>query len=583
MSNVIDLFMWGYQQHFQHSLQFEAEHLFKLIDNRISPNVFLLGILVEENSDRHKVCIEPENCGYSVHSFSTIKSLALELEQVSEEGRILHSHPIAQQNHSKKVSNKALIEAIGKILKREDLYGETEKFISQPTFVDGFLVFVILEIQKEALNRHYSLTKNRYDDRFPISRSFIESAIDTYLKECSIALKDPNRGFGAIERQPDEMLRESAKQFMYSISQAGRNFDGIHGLYDACNTIAAMKYEGAEGLGKLIVAKKDHQNIRLTLQLENPIKVSDFRKVRKFLELSTEDSSIISDSAFIYGLGEQRGKYNPKDESLFVINFISHYKWEVLHDNNPMMIVEYKQPNIPKDRIDREKFYSDFKRIFANIEKDQIDDLWDITIQATKQKHGTMLVISDKAKEESVRLGKQSFGLKPIKLTTNVINQITSIDGSVLIDRNSICYAIGVILDGLATEKGDSSRGARFNSAIRYYEHFGKNQPCVLVIISEDGMINLIPKLLPQIKHSEILEVIEVLLEVNKLEKVGNSQYYPSLNYLENHQFYLTEEECNIINTVRKEIETKNFGTVKIVRTDLKSNSEMNSSYYIEI
>lgn len=582
MNDVIDLFMWGYQQHFQHSLNFEAERLFEQIDSRLKPKVFLLGLLVDEREDRHRVCLEPEDCGYRIGSFSTVNKLAQELEQVDEEGQIFHTHPIAQENHTKRISNKALIEATSKILKREDIYGKTEKFISYPTYIDGFLVFAILEIQKDALNRHYSLTKNKFNDRFIISRSFIESAIDTYLKECSNALKDPHRGIGAIERQSDEMLRESAKQFMYSISQAGGNFEGLHGLYEACNTIAAMKYEGAEGLGKMIIAKKDHQNIRLTLQLEDPIRVSDFRKVRKFLELSTEDSLIISDSAFIYGLGEQRGKYNPKDESLFVINFISHYKWEVLHDNNPMMIVEYKQPNIPKDRIDRDKFYSDFKRVFLDIEKNQLDDLWDITIQATKQKHGTMLVISDKAKEESVRLGKQSFALKPLKLTTNIIHQITSIDGSVLIDRDSVCYAIGVILDGLATEKGDSSRGARFNSAIRYYEHFGKIQPCVIVIISEDGMINLIPKLLPQINHSDIVEAIEKLIEINKLEKIENKQYYPILNYLENKQFYLTEEECNTINKIRKEIEPKNFEAVRIIRSDLKANSEMNSSYYLD-
>jgi len=584
MGNTINLFMWGYQQHFQHSLEFEADRLFKKIDTQLIPKVFLIGILVDERNDRHKICMEPEDCGYHVEAFSTVKKLAEELEKVDEERKIFHSHPIAQENHNKRISNNALIDALHKIIKREDLHGKTEKYISYPTYVDGFLVFVVLELSKDIMNKYYSLTKDKVDNRFKISRSFIESTIDTYLKECSIALKDPNKGIHAIERQSEELLSESAKQFMYSISQAGGNFEGLHGLYEACNTIASMKYEGAEGLGKMAIAKKDHINIRLTLELEVPIRVSDYRKVRKFLEVSTNDSIIVSDSALIYGLGELVGKYNPKDESLFVINFISHYKWEVSHDNNTMMIVEYKQPNIPKEKIDREKFYSDFKRIFKEIKKKQIDNLWDITLQATKQKHGTMLVITDNAEKESDRLGKQSFALKPMILNLDIISQITSIDGAVLLDENSTCYAIGVILDGIATEKGDSSRGARYNSAIRYYENFHEQAPLVILIISEDGMINLIPNLLPQIKHSEILNRLESLIELNKLEKVERKKYYPIISWFEDNKFYLTSEECKKINTLRKELEKKENEPANfwIVRNDLEPNDGMNNSYYAE-
>lgn len=584
MGNVIDLFMWGYQQHFQISLQVSAEGLFNAIDPRLKPTVFLLGILTDKRDDRHPVCIEPEDCGYSVGAFVEVNKLAEELEKVDQEKNIFHSHPIAQENHDKRISTNAQIEAIKKILKKEDLYGNTEKFISFPTYVDGFLVFVVLEIQKEALNSYYSLTKEKIDERYKISRSFIESAIDTFLKECSVALKDPNKGIGAVERPADELLRESGKQFMYSISQAGKNFYGLHGLYDACNSIASLKYEGAEGLGKIIIAKKDHPNVRLTLQLQEPIRVRDFRKVRKFLELSNDNALIISDSELIYGLGEQTGKYNPKDESLFVINFISHFKWEVLHDNNSMMVVEYKQPNLPKERMDRVKFYSDLNRIFKDIDKSQLDDLWDITSEATKQKHGTMLVITDNAKAESTRLGRQSFSLKPLKLTVGIVQQITSIDGSVLLDKDSVCHAIGVILDGLATDKGDSSRGARFNSAVRYYEHFGKNHPTVIVIISEDGMINLIPTLRPQIKHSTILDAIEALKKISEADKQERKHFNQLMSFFENVSFYLTEEECETVNQLRKTIEEsdKNIEGVRIVREDIKPNKEMNESYYLD-
>jgi len=103
--NVIDLFMWGFQQHFRISIEVTVKDLFKRIDKRLSPKVFLLGILVDEQKDRHPICLEPEDCGFDVKKFSDISSLAKELEKVDEESKIIHSHPTAQKNHEKKISN----------------------------------------------------------------------------------------------------------------------------------------------------------------------------------------------------------------------------------------------------------------------------------------------------------------------------------------------------------------------------------------------------------------------------------------------------------------------------------------------
>ena len=55
-------------------------------------------------------------------------------------------------------------------------------------------------------------------------------------------------------------------------------------------------------------------------------------------------------------------------------------------------------------------------------------------------------------------------------MTPTVLRLVTNIDGAVLIEPSGICHAIGAILDGLATEKGDSSRGSRYNGALRYVQ-----------------------------------------------------------------------------------------------------------------
>lgn len=128
--NVIKLFMWGYQQHIQISFQVSAGSLFKKIDYKLNPKVFFLGVLVDKRDDRYPICLEPEDCGFTVDSFKDLNDLATQLEKVDNERRIIHSHPIAQENHDKRITTKSYIEGIEKILKRENIYGENEHFVA---------------------------------------------------------------------------------------------------------------------------------------------------------------------------------------------------------------------------------------------------------------------------------------------------------------------------------------------------------------------------------------------------------------------------------------------------------------------
>ena len=111
--------------------------------------------------------------------------------------------------------------------------------------------------------------------------------------------------------------------------------------------------------------------------------------------------------------------------------------------------------------------------------------------KATTQPNGTILVISAGAAQEAQRLTRQCFRVVPRIMTPTVLRLVTNIDGAVLIEPNGICHAIGAILDGLATEKGDSSRGSRFNSALRYVN--SSKYPVLAVVVSEDGWIDLLP------------------------------------------------------------------------------------------
>ena len=114
------------------------------------------------------------------------------------------------------------------------------------------------------------------------------------------------------------------------------------------------------------------------------------------------------------------------------------------------------------------------------------------------QKHGTLIVIgnTDVIKSETNRLCDFNRGIKIHKFdlfkNLDIVNNIASIDGAIMMDTNCCCYGIGVILDGEAIIQGNSERGARYNSAINYIENRKKHgQDLVAVIISEDKTLDI--------------------------------------------------------------------------------------------
>jgi DisA checkpoint controller-like protein len=82
--------------------------------------------------------------------------------------------------------------------------------------------------------------------------------------------------------------------------------------------------------------------------------------------------------------------------------------------------------------------------------------------------------------------------VRPVELTPSLMERLTAIDGTVIIDTHGVCYAIGAILDGTVTVRGDRTRGGRYNSALMYVD--SSPFPSLIVVISQDGMVDLVSK-----------------------------------------------------------------------------------------
>jgi hypothetical protein len=582
---TIELFMWGYQTHFQISAKVAAEAIFSRLSQGLDPKVFLVGILNEERQDRHPICLEPEDSGYEPRMFVNAKEQAMHLEAVDEERHIIHSHSAVQETRLRRLKRKALKNAVQQAVNQFDEYRGVISFCSWPILVEGYQVIVVLQLDRKEFHSYYSLTQNMREG-FTIATSLLDATIQEFLDHCADALNKPNPGASPslLDRDYDEIIRAAGKQLMYIPAYATYSFEGLYKLFEACNTISSLKYEGIESVGRMIIAQKSHPNIEVVLSLSNAVELRDYRAVRKLLEMSSGEISLLSDADYIYGLGKTIGVYDQRAEDMFLIQFTKHYTWELVHGNHLLMRTTYGQPELPRVRVDKHKFATDVTRIFSGISTKQITNLWQLVLEAAGQKHGTMVVISAGAAEEAKRLASQATIIEPIQLTEQVMRLVTAIDGAVLIDISSTCYAIGVILDGLASKKGTPARGARYNSAIRYVET--SKHPCIAIVISEDGSIDLIPNLMPQIPRSTVEEAMAELRKLTDEKYFDFKKFSKTMEWLNNHKFYLLPEICHEINSLRREIEIVRDRLIeptalRIVYSDFIPNEDMNESYFL--
>lgn len=70
MGNVINQFIWGYQQHFRSSLDLFTKNLFDKLNPYLKPKVFLIGVLQEKSDDRHNICFGSTLLTFSLKKFT---------------------------------------------------------------------------------------------------------------------------------------------------------------------------------------------------------------------------------------------------------------------------------------------------------------------------------------------------------------------------------------------------------------------------------------------------------------------------------------------------------------------------------
>jgi hypothetical protein len=181
-----------------------------------------------------------------------------------------------------------------------------------------------------------------------------------------------------------------------------------------------------------------------------------------------------------------------KGPGMYWASLLKHLTWELSRQGRLLLRSEMGRLSAGRRQM-RDREITAFARRVLGLDAAGASRILHLIKGAAATGQGGMLVFSEAAEQEAERLREDGIRVKPFMLEAEDLPAFSVMDGAILMDLEGCCHALGVILDGLACPGADSSRGARYNSALRYHaKNAGKK--LLLAVLSDDGMFNLIPE-----------------------------------------------------------------------------------------
>ncbi len=313
-----------------------------------------------------------------------------------------------------------------------------------------------------------------------------------------------------------------------------------------------MLYEQSTGIGNLILVHPENPEIDFAIKFSTPVPFGDPRWARKILQMAMTGAEIIADGKHIYGLGNLRSTFDARSLQAFTVVFMDHFFCELRSGENVLMRCHFGKPKLPQEAFDKHIFLDNYARLFPQTTIKESLHIWTLMQNQMILEHGSMIVVAEDAEEEALRLARQGTLIVPTFLSKELLRSVSSVDGSILIDPNGICYAFGVILDGEAKDECLPSRGSRYNSAVRYIR--SKLHRRFAIVASDDKTIEIVPTLRPLVSRKILQENISCF-EIANLDN-----YHTPRNWLNKHRFYMSAQDCERINIAIERLDALPYG-----------------------
>ena len=572
MKRRIDQFMWSFQQHFRVTVERELERSLSNIGLVVRVQVLLVGFAIV-NDVRHRLCVEPEDGMLSPGDLSDVSRLSEELYNTDPESEIIHWNTRLHQSRQNNLRLRARAKALVTEIEASGLFPEMTFFASTSAPIQNYRVHTCVGIPTQIFESLVSLESDR-DNFMYVGKSLQHEVINECLRRADRALYLPDPGEGIeVLGSTDDIVKTATERLVDGMVY--RTGGVASDLFRAANEFTSLSYERANNTkGCLIVTNAESAVELANVRFQNPVSMHNARSMRKLLELSDDSIAILADCDKAYGLGD----YNAVTDSI-EIRVRGHADWEVFFSGIALIRVRNGHAKLPpKPPITRERFVDLAGRTVGSI---KLDSIWNVIDKAQMSGYGMTLVISHDPAGETSRLGGQAIPIAPHFLSPAGIVRLGCIDGAVILGSDGLCYAFGVILDGDAEhERGDPSRGSRFNSAIRYQRTKATNS--LVVVISDDGMVDLIPSLRPKVHRQKVEQAVIDFCTICATDSVDGEKFSKAFNTVEELAFYLNKDQCDRINESHKiEMERRlEAGGIAIGLTPLRPHSDMDDSYF---
>lgn len=573
----INLFMWGYQDSYRIHVRSLAHDVLTHLGAPAEADVLLVGTRRPDSANPNPVCVEPEDGKWPLALFDGLLDSVESTYSNHDLQNMIYGDEPSMRDKPEWMRRDSVRTSVSKALTTFDGAQDVTSFCGEVRRIGDYYVTPIVQIPNTTFVQFPPLA-DRSVERLHQEygyRSLIHAAMYAVLHEATEELHnpDPGRFTHRSMRNAEEVIRAAAQSFLHTpgLSIERRYF--YPDLFDSLNLIASLMYEGTKGVGNLILVNPENEFVEFLAKFSDPVPFREPRWVRKVLQMATTGVGIIADSRYIYGLGKLKDSHDASTQDAFTAAFIDHYHWELRCGEQVLLRSHYGVPKLPQEPFDKVAFLANYARLFPRTSPEDGQHLWNLLLAQIRQEHGSMVVVAEDATSEARRLGKQGTCIEPTLLTESLLRSFSGIDGTILLTPDGVCHAVGIILDGEATDQCTPSRGSRYNSGIRYVQTGRRRR--LAIVVSDDGTVDIIPPIRRLVSRSKIEQ------QVTAFEAATIDSYHDARNWLEDHRFYINAEQCARVNKAIERLNAapKEVGLIYLGTELFKVHPEMDESY----
>ena len=578
MNDTITLFMFPFQRSLRGGLRIRAESALTQLGVTVEVKTLLIGLRWPGTPGPHPVCIEPENAEWTVDIFDGVPQALQEAFDTHDGHNLVYSNDeIAMQEKPENIRRDCVRKAVQAALSKVDAGAGVVSFFGTARPVLGYYVVPVIQVPSHVFELYPPLPVMKIWAGYQTSEGLLSECMQNVLAEAAEEMGRPNpgRSFAMNSGSAAEIVRDAAETFMRAISLSLRDKEfPFVDLFTSINELSSLLYEGSKGMGRLVLVAPDNPAIVYSLRLASPVPFRQARWARKVLQMSSPEFALVANGHAIHGLGDLSADHDFSAQDAFWIDFIDHYHWNLRLGQRTLMLTAFGEARLPQEPIAQPRFYDSFLRQLPGTSEGDAERMWQLLKVMAEVQHGSMIMIATDAASEAARLSRQAMVIKPTLMTAELLRQASKIDGTILVDPFGVCYAVGVILDGLANERCTPSRGSRYNSAVRYV--FSGVSSRMALVQSADGTTDILPLLRPRISRA----LIEA--KVRELEAATPDNFHDARRFINEKRFYLSAEQCHRVNAALDRIDAmpRRDYSIRLSTDRCTPDPEMNDDYY---